>query len=131
MDLDQVKAVDDFFIKAMAEKNIDQMANIYTDDAVAINMNTVLHGKQEIRESFASLFEAMELGAFEIVEEHRHLEGSLAASLVVFKGTATLKATGEEIPMIFRALDVRKKQPDGSWKIVLDHTSVPAALGGA
>jgi len=28
MDLDQVKAVDDFFIKAMAEKNIDQMADV-------------------------------------------------------------------------------------------------------
>ena len=130
MDLDQVKAVDDFFVKAMAEKNIDQMADIYADDAVAINMNTVLHGKQEIRESFVSMFAAMDFEKdFEVVEEHRHLEGALAASLLVFKGTAILKATGEKIPMIFRALDVRKKQADGSWKIILDHTSVPAPLG--
>lgn len=130
MDLDQVKAVDDFFVKAMAEKNIDQMADIYADDAVAINMNTVLHGKQEIRESFVSMFAAMDFEKdFEVVEEHRHLEGTLAASLLVFKGTAILKATGEKIPMIFRALDVRKKQADGSWKIILDHTSVPAPLG--
>jgi len=120
-----------FLSKPWLRKTSIKWQTFYADDVVAINMNAVLHGKQEIRESFASLFEAMELGDFEIVEEHRHLEGSLAASLVVFKGTATLKATGEKIPMIFRALDVRKKQPDGSWKIVLDHTSVPAALGSA
>ena len=124
---DELKAMDEVFATAFAKKDVGTIADLYADDAIAINIGepSLSKGKNDIRAMLEGLFSMMEFQGFEVVEEHRQIFGDVAYTLTITKTTAALPS-GEKMELTIRGLDVRQKMADGSWKVVADHTSMPA-----
>jgi uncharacterized protein (TIGR02246 family) len=124
---EELKIMDEVFATAFAKKDVGTIANLYADDAIAINIGepSVSKSKSEIQSVLETLFNTMEFQSFEIVEEHRKIFGDVAFTLTLTKTKVALPS-GESMELTIRGLDVRQKMADGSWKVVADHTSVPA-----
>lgn len=107
------------------------IAENYSDDAVLYGPNgDVAHGKEGCRNAFEAMFDAFEVIAFDW-DDYGAQVGDYAYHWGSWKWTAKVRASGQEMVITARTTEVRHKGPDGRWRIVLDHASVPIPASAA
>ena len=105
--------------KAMNAGDADALASLYADDAIRMQPNEpVWEGKEAIRSGFRSLLENFSVNGVNNVADV-----ILADDYAIVRGTSKYdvipKAGGQPVHGEGKYLDIRKLQPDGSWKSVL------------
>jgi ketosteroid isomerase-like protein len=96
------------FQEFMAEGDLDSLLSIYDSEAVFVNESgEVKKGKEELREQLAPLAEAKAVFEFNIRR-------------VVHSGDIALMHTDWRVrspqPMFAYAIEVARRQPDGTWR---------------
>ena len=116
---------DDFFAKFNAGDIEGVLAHYESDAAFVDEPGKVVHGTDAIRESLNNFF--VMKPALTLVKSETILAGDIATNY----GTWTMTGTGpdgEPVSMEGVAIDVIRRQPDGSWKMVIDNPWGPAIL---
>ena len=105
------------WLQAHRERDWDTLAQLDTEDAVMMPpMAPVFSGRETIRD----WFEANE-GDMRVEVEILEIEGY--ADLAYVRGTSTVTmGLSTETPVTFtgKYLDIRRRQPDGSWIVSVD-----------
>lgn len=115
--------------KAMNAGDADALASFYTEDAVRMTPNEpAWKGKEAIRNGFRSLLEKNKVKGVNTVADV-----ILAEDYAMVRGTSKYdvipKTGGEPVHGEGKYVDIRKLQPDGSWKSVLSiwNSNLPLA----
>ena len=107
--------------KAMLAGDADAIGELYEDDAVLLipSMEIVARGKKDIRDAWAGLIAAGRIDSIDVSEHQQTIAGDIAYAMVagVMKG----EMGGEAVEIPFRATEVQRRGPDGTWRYVLDH----------
>ena len=112
---------DNEWSKAASRKDVDKTVSYYADDAVVMPPNSPpLSGKEPIR----SLWQGM-LGApgFSGGWADTHVEVARSGELAYVRGTYEFTkndASGKPMTDKGKYVEIWKKQPDGSWKCIVD-----------
>lgn len=106
------------FVQALKAGDATRAVEIFAPDAVVLMGNVpAVHGKAAIREFYAGI---PPLGDFKIYGE----QFESAGDLVVLRGAESFTRTppGATVPVTStgKYVEVWKKQPDGSWKLLWD-----------
>ena len=122
------------YAAAVRAKDVDAFVGLYADDVRTFDLWSVwsYDGKAAFRGMVEEWFGS--LGTDVVAVEHDEVRvqggddvGALSAFLT-FRG---LSAEGEELRSMNNRLTwVLRKDADGAWKIVHEHTSAPAGEGG-
>jgi len=124
---DSPKALQDAFVKAMANNDIEGLAACYTPDAVNYPVDTMVGtGPDSVRESWGAFFTAYTVKDISLLDTHMETFGDTAAAWGLFVMMVEPAEGGEPIEMRGRFMDVAKNI-DGKWLYIADHASVPAA----
>lgn len=114
-DQNEVLAIIDAMTTAFAKGDIDTVMSTYAPGAVVVGEpGKLVTGNSELRTMFASSVEAgvaFTYGAHEVV-----IAGDTALHLM--KWTAPQPAGGEDSAL---SVAVLRRQPDGGWKMIIDH----------
>lgn len=118
------KSVSDAMTKAMLSGDLDGFLACYAKDAVLYGPGPVVesHGHDGIRAEMTGFFQAIQADSFEW-DDRCDVAGDVAYHWGTWTLTGRNKITGEALTARARTLDVRRRQPDGTWKIVVDHAS--------
>lgn len=118
-------AINEPFVQAMLDRDVETFVSFYTDDAILYGLGPtpVSQGKKAIREEIAGMFQVVQCATFEW-DDHEEVVGDTAYHWGTWHLTGTNLMTNEKMELRARTLDVRKRQSDGSWKIAVDHASV-------
>ncbi len=116
-----IRASDDEFAKAALAKDLDKCVSYYADDAVAFapGMPAVI-GKDNIRKFLSGLVSSPNL------QMNIHIESidvARSGDIAIDRGTVDATSTDKKGKASTQSIEyviVRKKQADGSWKIVAD-----------
>ncbi len=114
-DLQAAEALGPQFVEAIRAGDMAAVGRLYADDAVLLPPNSpAVRGPAAIQEFFTAFPKVAELS---LVTER--IEG--VGGLAYVHGRYVLQVAIEGAPVDSgKYLDVRKKQPDGSWKYVAD-----------
>lgn len=107
-ELAAIRATSERWITAAREGHWEDVAATYTEDAVLWFPGVAIEGRDAILEFFQG--EEPYVGWDLIIEE---IEGRGDVAWV--SGYATVTSGSGEAPMVGRYLDVRHRQPDGTW----------------
>lgn len=118
------KSVSDILIKAMLAGDAKAFADAYADDAVLYGPGPVPQskGRAAIRAEMEGMFQTLDCDKFEW-DDQSVAVGDVAYHWGTWKMWATHKPSGQKMTVEARTVDVRRRQPDGSWKIVVDQAS--------
>jgi uncharacterized protein (TIGR02246 family) len=114
--------------KAVNASDADAVAAFYTDDALRMEQHKpALKGKEAIRTSFKSYFEENVLVVDDITTDVV-ISGEYAISNGTYTSDYRLKSDTTTIHDVGKWVCIRKLQPDGSWKTVMDiwNSDLPA-----
>lgn len=108
------------FVKAMNEKNLEQLCAIYTDDAVMVlrSGDLEVQGKRTIRRVFTKMIEALDSLKLDIVYQVR------SEDTVLFRSryrSVFHTSDGEKQDVVSSGIDVLERQPDGTWLFTINH----------
>ena len=107
--------------KAAETTDIDKILSYWSDDAAVISGNMpVITGKPAIRQMVEG---SLKMPGFKITWEPESGNVSESGDLgyLVENSQITMKdSTGKEMIQAFKTVTVWKKQPDGSWKCIVD-----------
>ena len=108
--------------QAWISKDLERAVSFYANDAVVMNPNAAaLKGKDQIRASMKQEFEDQtSVGQYQITAVDVADSGELGYTAGTYMFTSTDPATRKLVTDRGKWLTVRKKQPDGTWKIVRD-----------
>lgn len=118
------------YASAVREKDVDRFVALYDDDVRVFDMwgRWSYDGAEAWRQMAGQWFGS--LGSEEVAVEFAEVQASVgdevavANAFVTFKG---LSADGEELRTMNNRLTwALRKGPDGSWKILHEHSSAPA-----
>ena len=116
---EQQKEVNAKWDKAMNAGDADALASLYADDAIRMSPNEpVWEGKDAIHNGFRSLLEKNSVNGVNLVtgviltDDYAIVRGTSKYDVIPKTGGETIHGEG-------KYLDIRKRQPDGSWKSVL------------
>ena len=130
-DLRAVRETDAAKMRAWADKDADKIAFFFADDATHFSPNMpALKGRQSIRETFK---ERQADPSRTVSAEATSIEvsrgGDLAYVIGVYTATSTDPKTRKVMTEKGRYVTVYEKQPDGSWKGVvnMDNAEAPAS----
>ena len=115
-DVDAVKRVREQAIAAINAGDLDAVAALLTDDIVWMPQEKPTSiGKEAFRLYWVALFEQF---VFDRTLTHDEVivAGDWAIHRSTLGGTVTPKAGGESLPLSSKAIDILRRQPDGSWK---------------
>lgn len=125
----------DAYAAAVRAKDTEAFLSLYADDVRNFDLwsEWSYDGKDALRamvsEWFGSLGDDEEL-AVSFDDARAHTAGDVGA-LSVFTTYAAVSPDGEELRSMNNRLTwVLRKDVDGAWKIVHEHTSAPAGEGG-
>lgn len=128
-DREQIRAFYETWTERLLEADFEGMAELYTDDAVVMPQNhPVVKGREQLLEFMRAFprvthaeFEADEIGGY----------GELA--YVTGRYAMTLEPEGAPEPVEDRGkfIEIRRKQPDGSWLLSRDIFNSDLGQGGA
>ena len=122
------------YVAAVRAKDVDVFVGLYADDVRTFDLWNVwsYDGKGALREMVAEWFGSV--GDDQIVVEYdevRSQAGDDVAGLSAFLTFRGISAEGEELRSMNNRLTwVLRKDAEGSWKIVHEHTSAPAGAEG-
>jgi ketosteroid isomerase-like protein len=110
--------------KLTSTKDVEKIVSYWTDDATLISSGLpLLKGKKEIRQMVES---SMKTPGFSISWEPVHAEIAESGDMgyIIEKSQISFNdSTGKTITMNSNGVTIWKKQPDGSWKNVVDVAS--------
>jgi uncharacterized protein (TIGR02246 family) len=125
----------DAYAAAVRAKDVEAFLALYADDTRNFDLWNVwsYDGKDAVRgmveEWFGSLGDDEQV-AVEFDDVRSHV-GDDVAALSAFAKYAAVGADGSEIRSLNNRLSwILRRQDDGAWKIVHEHTSAPAGEGG-
>jgi uncharacterized protein (TIGR02246 family) len=123
------------YAAAIRAKDVEAFLNLYADDARNFDLwnEWSYDGRAELRGMVAEWFGSLADDEEVVVEwdEVRPQTGDDVAALSAFLTYSAVSPTGEkQRSMNNRLTWVLRKDADGSWKIVHEHTSAPAGEGG-
>lgn len=118
------KAVSEGLVKAMLASDLEGFVAQYADDAVLYGPGPVVQsvGRDAIRREMASFFAAIKAESFDW-DDRSETVGDVAYHWGTWTLKGTNKETGQKLELSARTVDVRRRQKDGTWKIVVDHAS--------
>ena len=109
----------EIYTKALNEKNLDVLLDIYADDAVMVARGgRILQGKEDMRRFFVDMIKAIDTIALTTVFRLDYKD------TVVFRSKyrVVLNAPdGEKTAQATSGIEVMRKQNDGNWLFVADH----------
>jgi len=111
----------DAFLAAFTDHDVDALVGLYEDGATAVNLDgTTSSGHEQIRagmEGLVDLLQNLTGGSRKVV-----VVGDLALSSGNWRGTVTAAdGTVQEVSGV--TAEVLRRQPDGSWRVVIDDPS--------
>jgi ketosteroid isomerase-like protein len=116
-----LKNLDAEWSKAAGAKDLDKTASYYSDDALVLPPNLpAIQGKQQARGMWQGMFSVPGFGGGWKVSK---VEVARSGDLGYVTGTYELSETdegGKPVTDKGKYLEVWKKQPDGSWKCIID-----------
>ena len=123
------------YAAAVRAKDVDAFVGLYADDVRNFDLwsEWSYDGSDALRGMVVEWFGS--LGDDEVVavsfDEVRSQSGDDVAAVSAFTTFAAVSPDGEELRSMNNRLTwVLRKDADGSWKIVHEHTSAPAGEGG-
>ena len=116
-DADAIKALNDEWVAALNEGNLDRWIEVFTDDAMFMAPDVpILEGKQAIHDwAKESFFDVFDMTLDNAVVE-LDIADDWACGRVTSSFTGTPKGGGDTLNGPNKALALFRKQPDGSWK---------------
>ena len=118
--------LDDFLAKFNAGDVEGVLAHYESDAAFVDEPGKVVQGTDALRESL-NKFLSMK-PTLTLVKTETILAGDIGSNYAKWTITGT-GPDGEPVSMEGVAIDVIRRQPDGSWKMVIDNPWGPAILG--
>ncbi len=125
-----LKNLDADWSKAAGAKDVDKTASYYSDDALVLPPNMpAIQGKQQARGMWQGMFTVPGFGGGWKVSK---VEVARSGDIGYVTGTYELSETdanGKPVIDKGKYLEVWKKQPDGSWKCIVDmfNSDLPSA----
>jgi uncharacterized protein (TIGR02246 family) len=124
-----IRSADSAFMAAANAGDAEGMAKVYADDGALLAPNLPPQkGRDAIKAFWGGFLDAYTV-RFEVASDTIEGRGDLAYNQGHYRFTAVPKAKG--VPGVAdegKFLEILKKQPDGSWKYVLDMYSSNLAL---
>ena len=116
-----IRRLDAAWVKAAASKNPDEWMAFYANDATVLPPNEKpLTDKAAIRKSIADL---LSLPNLQLSWEPTKVEVAKSGDLAYLYGSYSLTMTNEQgkpVTDFGTNVEIWKKQPDGSWRCILD-----------
>ena len=123
-DKEQIRAIDETFVKAILAKDASTAASLYTEDAITLFPNTeMVRGRANIQKSLEASSTQGELHQFTFEQVEVHGVGDLAYVVGTNESTFTPKGSTRPITTKGKYVFILRKQADGSWKMVVDSAS--------
>jgi uncharacterized protein (TIGR02246 family) len=124
-----IRSVDSAFVAAANAGDAEGMAAAYADQAALLAPNLPPQkGRAAIKAFWGGFLDAYSV-RFEVVSDTIEGRGDLAYNLGHYRFTAVPKAKGAAgVADEGKFVEILKKQPDGSWKYMLDMYSSNLAL---
>jgi uncharacterized protein (TIGR02246 family) len=119
MPISDPAAIHHAFAEAANERDLDRLLSLFASDAAVVEPDgSTTNGTDAIREHLTRLL-AREPEM--TIESSRTFEND-GLALLCSRWTATATAPdGESGSMDFRGCEVARRQPDGSWRLVIDN----------
>ncbi len=128
-DLAAIRSTDSAFAAAANAGDAEKIAEVYADDGALLAPNLPPQkGRDAVKAFWGGFLDAYTV-RFEVASDTIEGRGDLAYNQGRYRFTAVPKAKG--VPGVAdegKFLEILKKQPDGSWKYVLDMYSSNLAL---
>ncbi len=109
----------EIFTKALNEKDLDVLLDIYADDAVMVSPGGRVHqGQEEMRQFFGDTIKAIDTITLTTVFRMHYKD------TVVFRSKYRMVLNtpdGEKTEQATSGIEVMRKQNDGNWLFVADH----------
>jgi uncharacterized protein (TIGR02246 family) len=122
------------YADAVGAKDVDAFLNLYDDDIRTFDLWSVwsYDGKAALREMVAEWFGSLGTDIVKVeFDDVRSQAGDDVAAVSAFTTFRGLSAEGEELRSMNNRLTwILRKERDGAWKIVHEHTSAPAGEEG-
>ena len=122
------------YADAVRAKDVDAFLNLYADDVRTFDLRSVwsYDGKAALREMVAEWFGSLGTDTVRVeFDDVRSQAGDDVAAVSAFTTFRGLSAEGEELRSMNNRLTwILRKEGDGAWKIVHEHTSAPAGDEG-
>ncbi|HTV65288.1 MAG TPA: DUF4440 domain-containing protein [Bryocella sp.] len=128
-----IRKLDADWVKAAQSKQPDAWMAFYADDAVVLPPNAkIATSKEEIRKPVSEL---LSLPALSINWQPTKIEVAQSGDLAYLYGAYQLSfndSNGKAVSDAGKNVEIWKKQPDGSWKCILDtwNSDLPPAPDG-
>ena len=121
-------AVLELFVRFVDEARLDAALSLYEPDAVMVEKpGRMARGSAEIRAALAALIDS---GVHLAIEVTQVIPASdLAFVVSAWSVAAPAAAGGAHVVAQGEGTDVMRRQPDGSWRFVLDNPYGAAVLG--
>jgi uncharacterized protein (TIGR02246 family) len=125
----------DAYAAAVRAKDVDAFVSLYADDVRNFDLwsEWSYDGKEALRGMVAEWFGSLDDDEVVAVsfDDVRTQRGSDVAAVSAFTTFAAVSPDGEELRSMNNRLTwVLRRDAEGSWKIVHEHTSAPAGEGG-
>ena len=109
------------YVSAWKAANADQIANLYTNDALVLYPNQPsVEGRGAIHAYFASFFAEFAQQGFELTSSEIEVVGPWAFDRGTYRWRAVPRAGGDPIEDHGKYLVILQRQTDGSWKVARD-----------
>jgi uncharacterized protein (TIGR02246 family) len=116
--------------EVIATKDIDAALELYESDATfVVGPETVVTGKAAIREVLEGMMAGNATGRLEAVTVVESADGTIAFTRAQGSSTAA-GPDGASVTTQFHSIEVVRKQPDGTWRIVIDDPSAAGLASG-
>jgi len=114
---------DQLLFKTIETGDVDAALELYEPDAVfVVSPDQVVTGHGAIREVLKGMLATGGIGKIESVKSVTSVDGTIAFTRT--KGSATHQGPdGKPVTVHFHSVEVVRKQPDGTWRIVIDDPS--------
>jgi len=128
-DMAAIRTADSAFMAAANAGDAEKMADVYAEDGALLAPNLPPQkGRDAVKAFWGGFLDAYSV-RFEVASDTIEGRGDLAYNQGHYRFTAVPKAKG--VPGVAdegKFLEILKKQPDGSWKYVVDMYSSNLAL---
>lgn len=106
-------------IEAMEKGDVDSMISLYEPNATfVVSPDQIVTGHAAIREVLQGYIAAKATGKVDSVSVVPSADGSVAITRT--KGSFTSSGPEGPVTMPFHSVEVVRKQPDGTWRFVID-----------